>query len=60
MIWFLLTRYTAYLWNMPAITEDATIAMCVISTIETIVEIGILIAWLCERHERKNKGKNNE
>lgn len=60
MIWFLLTRYTAYLWGVPPITEEGTIAMCVISTIETMVEIGILIAWLCERHERKNKGKSNE
>lgn len=54
MIWYLLTRYTAYLWGMPAITEEATIAMCVISTIETIVELGFLIAWLCER---QNKSK---
>lgn len=60
MIWFLLTRYTAYLWGVPPITEPATIAMCAISTIETMVEIGILISWLCERQERKNKGKSNE
>lgn len=55
MIWFLLTRYTAYLWGMPALTQDATIAMCVISTLETMVELGFLIAWLCER---KNKSKD--
>lgn len=53
MIWFLLTRYTAYLWNMPAITTDGTAAMCVISTIETIIELSLLIAWLCSRTTKK-------
>ena len=55
MIWFLLTRYTAYLWGVPAITEEAKIMMCIISTVETMVEIGLLIAWLCEKYKRKNK-----
>lgn len=55
MIWFLLTRYTAYLWNMPAITTDGTVAMCVISTIETIIELSLLIAWLCSRTTKKDK-----
>lgn len=54
MIWFLLTRYTAYLWGMPEITTDATIAMCIISTIETMVEFGMLIAWLCDRNNKKD------
>lgn len=55
MIWFLLTRYTAYLWNMPAITTDGTVAMCVISTIETIIELSLLISWLCSITTKKDK-----
>ena len=55
MIWYLLTRYTAYLWGMPAITEEATIAMCVISTVETIIELSLLIALLCSITTKKDK-----
>ena len=55
MIWFLATRFTAWLWNLPKMPVESKLGMAIISTLEIFTVIIFLCFYLCDKLSEKNQ-----
>lgn len=55
MIWFLVTRFTAWLWNLPEMPVESRLGMAIMSTLEIFTVIIFLCFYLCDKLSEKTQ-----
>ena len=55
MIWFLVTRFTAWLWNLPKMPVESRLVMAIMSTLEIFTVIVFVGFYLCDKLSEKHK-----
>lgn len=55
MIWFLVTRFTAWLWNLPKMSGESRVVMAIMSTAEIFIVIIFLCFYLCDKLSEKTQ-----